>query len=166
VEVRELQPSEFQEAGQVTAAAYHEFSVGSDDPEGWRAYLSRIADVAGRAGKTLVLGALQDGRVLGTATLEMDQTLGDDDVDLPPDTASLRMLGVAPDARGTGVGRALVEACIERAREGGKSVLVLRTTDRMASARRLYEALGFRRDAGRDHRLDDGEVLAGYRLDL
>ncbi len=149
MEIREVRPDEYERAGRVTALAYREF-VPDDRSEEWEEYLERIADVEGRIDRTLVLVAVEAGRILGSATVELDGTLGDDDEFLPPEMASLRMLGVDPEARGKGVGRALVEACIERARESGKLVLVLRTTAAMASARRLYESMGFRRDPARD----------------
>lgn len=111
-----------------------------------------------------MIAAVEEGRILGTATLEMEQTLVDDDVELPPDTASLRMLGVDPAARGRGVGRALVEACLERARAAGKRVMVLRTTERMEVAAALYRSLGFERDPERD--LEGDLRLVAYRLAL
>ena len=45
-----------------------------DDPD-WVEYLERIADVAGRADATTVLVAVADGRVLGTATVEVVEPL-------------------------------------------------------------------------------------------
>jgi GNAT superfamily N-acetyltransferase len=164
MEIREVLPREFDEAGRLTALAYAEFA-DPDDP-GWREYLGLLADVRGRAGRTIVLVAVSGGRVLGTATIEMDATIGDDDEVLSPDVACLRMLGVDPEARGQGLGRALVEACIERCRERGKRELILRTTDPMVTAQRLYSAMGFERAEDLDQLADDELMLRGYRLAL
>lgn len=51
---------------------------------------------------------------------------------------------VTPRARGAGLGRAVVEACIEGARRmPGVEIVGLSVASRAASARRLYESLGF-----------------------
>lgn len=164
MEIRELRPDEYDEAGRITALAYQEFAPPGD--EEWAEYLSEIADIRGRADRTVVLGAFDGARILGSATIEIDQTLGDDDLELPPEVASLRMLGVDPTARGMGAGRALVEASNEAARAAGKTVMVLRTTPQMRVAVAMYERMGFRSDPAGDKVFDSGLRLIGYRLDL
>jgi ribosomal protein S18 acetylase RimI-like enzyme len=164
MEIRAATDRDHQEAGRVTALAYREFAPPGDAD--WERYLEELADVAGRADRTEVLVAVDDGRVIGCVTLELDQTVGDDDVELPPDVSCIRMLGVDPGARGRGVGRALVEACIERSRQAGKGVVTLRTTERMQSAQRLYARMGFERDGDRDMVFENGFRLMAYRMPL
>ena len=59
------------------------------------------------------------------------------------DAAGIRMLVVDEHARGRGVGRALTEACIERARASGLAEVVLHTTKPMRVAHEMYERMGF-----------------------
>jgi ribosomal protein S18 acetylase RimI-like enzyme len=164
VEIREVRPEEYQATGKLTVAAYREY-IPQPPTEGWAEYVETMRDVAGRAAKTVVLVAVEEGRVLGTATIEMDDVLGDDDAELAPDTAALRLLGVDPSARGRGVGRELVRETIDRARRRGKRILILRTTGGMQIAQHLYRGLGFVRAPGLDQHYPDVDLI-GYQMAL
>jgi len=159
LEIRPVRPDEHEQAGRVTALAYREF-VGPGD-SGWDEYLQHIADVEGRARSATVLVAVEDGRILGSATLELDGRIDDDDPPLRPGEAHIRMLGVDPEARGRGIARALIDACFSLAREAGCTYVTLHTTQRMKIAQAMYQALGFERLE--DRVFPDGFVLLTYR---
>lgn len=160
IQVRDATPDEYEEAGRVTAEAYREFATQGD--EDWARYLTRLADVRERADRTTILVALEEGRIVGSVTLELEGRVADwdDDSPLAPGEAHIRMLGVDPAARGRGVGRALMSASEERARRAGKRVLTLNTTRRMRAAQAMYERLGYQR--GDEVVFPDGFVLLSY----
>jgi ribosomal protein S18 acetylase RimI-like enzyme len=165
IEVREAGPSEHAEAGRVTADAYREF-VRGDDPSDWWEYLERIADVGARADRTTILVAVEDGRILGSLTLELEGRVREDHEHEPlaPDEAHVRMLGVDPGARRRGIARLLMAEVESRALAAGKTRITLHTTQRMRAAQALYQGIGFER--GEDEMFPDGFVLLGYEKTL
>jgi DNA-binding MarR family transcriptional regulator/GNAT superfamily N-acetyltransferase len=84
----------------------------------------------------------RDGEILGSAfVVAKDAT-----------TAKLRLVYVESGARGTGLGRRLVEACMQFAKGAGYRRMTLWTNDILLPARRLYEILGFVMTASEPHR--------------
>jgi ribosomal protein S18 acetylase RimI-like enzyme len=158
IEIREVRPREHAEAGEVTANSYREFAR-EGDPE-WNEYLKRMADVRGRAALATVLVAIDSGRIVATATLELDGRIDDDHGTLARDEGHIRMLGVRPDARGRGIGSMLMAACEERARTAGRTLITLNTGGQMEAAQHMYESLGYER--GEHWRLSEDFVLLSY----
>jgi ribosomal protein S18 acetylase RimI-like enzyme len=158
--VREAQPEEFAALGEITVAAYR--AVGEVDD----GYVAELRDVATRARAVPILAAVDEetGRLLGTATYVPGP--GPYHEGEFGDSASMRMVAVAPDAQGRGVGRRLVEACLDRARAAGTTAMTLYTRPKMTAAHHLYESLGFRRVPELDWEFEPGEWLLAYRLDL
>lgn len=82
----------------------------------------------------------------------------------PGAAGEVKRLYVRPAARGTGLGRRLVQTVIDGARAIGYRELKLDTLDRMAEARSLYASLGFRECAPYYHNPIPGAVYMSLVL--
>ena len=100
-----------------------------------------------RGGKAAVFVGRADGMPVGTATAA--------EYDAEPGVAYLYAMWVAPDARGAGLGRALLDAVAGWARDRGCDRLMLSVTESNEVARHVYEACGFV-DTGERRALREG----------
>ncbi|MDQ2623748.1 MAG: GNAT family N-acetyltransferase, partial [Actinomycetota bacterium] len=152
VEVRRAaSDAEIAAAGEITAQAYQaDRLIDPDD-----AYLDELADARRRAREAILLVATLPGArpdspdvVVGTITMAPPGTSYAETAE--PGELELRMLAVAPEARGKGVAEALMKATAREAVLLGFRRLVLSTMDSMAAAQRLYLRLGWTRVPERD----------------
>ena len=144
LEIRPVRPEEYAETGDLVEAAYSAGGILDND----RGYGAHVRDVAGRAPDHPVLVAIRDGRIVGSVTIT---PFGSPQSELAREgEVEFRYLAVAPEAWGTGVAEALVDAVAAWAVEHGAERLVLCVIESNAAAARLYARLGFERDAERD----------------
>jgi GNAT superfamily N-acetyltransferase len=136
-------------------------------------YLGDLLDVRGRFDVAETYVAEHNGRVVGSVAFYPD-VVREGWSNLPAGWAGFRALVVDPDVRGAGIGRALVDRCVERARELRRPTLGIHTVALLTDAVRLYERVGFRRCPEFDLRAvdvfvakagDDLTALA-FRFDL
>ncbi len=154
VHVRPATGDDHARIGAILAHGYRDFGPGP-----YRDYVTDPAQWADRATATLV--AVDDGdRVLGVVAFALAGTPLHEPVVPPMGDASFRFLAVAVDARGRGVGQALVRACLDRARDAGARRVAIFTMDFMGAAQHLYAGLGFRRRPDLDVEFPGGAGLA------
>lgn len=162
VRLRRATPADHEAVGEVTVAAYADFTLGPDDP-----YVARLRDAASRD---------REAELWVATTDDTDEVVGNVTVCPPgspwrelagPDEGEFRMLAVAPQARGSGVGEALARHALARAADHGATSVVLSSLSEMSGAHRLYARLGFERVPARDWAPVPGVQLIAFhkRLD-
>lgn len=163
LEIRPVRPDEHAAAGALVVAAYRALpGLPLDD-----GYAGTLADVGLRDGDggTEVLVALDAGELAGCVTFVPGP--GSPWAEqLEEGEASIRMLAVDPAAQGRGVGRGLLDACVERARHLGRTGVFLHSTPWMTAAHHLYADVGFVRVPGRDWSPSPEVPLLAFRLAL
>ena len=158
--VRPISETEYELAGRLVVSAY-EALPGAHMSDG---YATLLADVGRRAAEAEVLVAV-GSELVGCVTLVPGPSSPWAE-GLMPDEAGVRMLAVAPAAQGRGIGRALLDACIARARQLGRNGVFLHSTPWMQAAHHLYETAGFVRLPERDWFPVPEVPLLAFRLDL
>ena len=160
--VRRAEPRDLAAVGEITVAAYAGLSEADE-----AGYVDKLRDAATRAREAelwVAVASETDDTVLGSVTVCHDGSPWREIA--RGDEGEFRMLAVAPDAQGRGVGAALVELCINRFREVGAPGIVLSTLPAMHAAHRLYERHGFVRAPERDWSPAPRVDLVAYHLDL
>ncbi|KQQ20024.1 hypothetical protein ASF48_14130 [Rathayibacter sp. Leaf299] len=156
--VRRVREDEHAEVSRLRLAAYaHDYALGEE-------YAADVADVArhDREGEVWVAED-PDGRILATVTTAAPganlYSLG------RPGELDWRLLAVAPEARGRGLGRLLTEFVVMLASERGLERVVMNSGTDMVAAHALYESMGFVRLAERENP-PGVEPTRTYGLDL
>lgn len=140
VVLRDYVPSDRDGVNQVALAAFAQYEQDYDDWSAFRDGIGRMADLADDA--DLII-AEREG-VLG-AIVHVGPGRPRNQI-FPDDWSIIRMLVVAPQHRGQGIGKQLVAASLQRAHHIGAPVVGLHTSPIMANALSLYLAIGFERD--------------------
>ena len=129
----------------------HDFNTEFEEPTPSAAELAtRIRELLPRDTEVLLAGDV------GLVLLRFQPSLWSRN-----DEAYLAELYVRPAARGAGIGRALLLAALDVARQRGADYIHLGTTEDDVAARHLYERMGFRRAEG-----DGGPLMFVYEREL
>ncbi|MEV0076782.1 GNAT family N-acetyltransferase [Nocardia neocaledoniensis] len=158
--IRTARADEFAAVAALTVQVY----VGDGYVDQDDSYVTELADVGHRAAEAEVLVAVHEGKVAGSLTVAAPGTRYAE-IALPGEL-EFRMLAVAKEARGLGVGTALVRAVIDEAKAGGYSAVALTTMGTMVDAHRIYKRLGFVGVPERNWSTDGGLPLYVMRLAL
>jgi GNAT superfamily N-acetyltransferase len=130
-------------------AAYCEFYGAAPGADSLLALSRTLLEEPDRDGLQLIARRRENETALGFATLYWTwSTLRAGRI------AVMNDLFVTPDARGMGVGAALIDACRTRCRERGMSRMEWRTAPDNVRAQRLYDSVGAQRSEWIDYGLE------------
>jgi ribosomal protein S18 acetylase RimI-like enzyme len=143
------------EDAEAVARLLYDFQVEFDEPAPQVGVLAERYEKQLRAGEVMVLlaGAGPDG----FAQLRFRPWVYSDGLH-----SYLEELYVMPSMRGRGLGRTLLEAAMEAARDAGATQMELGTSEGDVAARALYESAGFTNREGSP----DGPVMLFYEREL
>jgi uncharacterized protein (TIGR02118 family) len=166
--IRQAKPAEFEPLGQLMVGVYADLEGFPSKTEQPR-YYEMLANIGRMTEKpeTQLLVAVDGDRLLGGLVYFSDMAQYGSGGTATKETGAsgFRLLAVAPEARGLGVGKALAKKCIDLARERGHDQVIIHTTDAMKIAWGMYENLGFRRSPDLDFMQEKLQVY-GFRLKL
>ena len=140
----------------------------SEELAGYYESLRAVGFRAAQPGVVILVAIGEDTELLGGVTFCEDmKSYGAAAAEgVGHDAAGIRMLAIGDTARGLGLGRALTEECLRRARSLGRKQVVLHTTEVMPVARGMYDRMGFQRSPDLDFNPGDDMLVMGFRLDL
>jgi GNAT superfamily N-acetyltransferase len=165
LDVRDARDDEREAIQAVTLAAYAEYATLMP-PRFWEGYRRQLLATLAENGAVERIVAVRDGRIVGSVLLYAPAANAYGGANVRAAWPEVRLLAVVPEARGQGVGTALMEECRRRARRSGATALGLHTMDVMQAARRMYERMGFERAPELDFRPIESVLVEGYRLSL
>lgn len=154
IQLRDFSPTDTDALNTLGVAAFEQFSEAYEDWPGFKAKISTMSSLA--QGGEIIVACAANARIIGAvAYIGPHQPKSSF---FPVEWAIMRMLVVAPEARGQGVGRALAQECMERAQRDHAGVMGLHTSPIMSVALPMYLRMGFRfeRDAPPIHGVSYG----------
>lgn len=164
--IRLATPQEYEAIGDLTVASYDAdgyLTMANGEHDTYYAGWLRDAAPRGEGGGLLV--AVDSSGLVGAVTWCAPGSPFRE-VATHDHQGEFRTLSVAPEARGRGVGRALVAACLDRAHDLGLTEVVMCSLPDMRPAHRLYQSFGFARRADLDWSPFADVHLWGFSLTL
>ena len=165
LKIRDARGRDRDAARKVTLSAFRQYAAVMPPPR-WEGYRENILTTLADPAPAQHLVAEKEGAILGSVLMYPPGTAFSTPDEGPLACPEVRLLAVAPGARGQGIGTALMKECIRRARRLGSACLNLHTTDMMQGAMRMYERMGFVRAPDLDFHPDPSITVKAYRLDL
>lgn len=167
--IRDIQASEFEALGKLMIESYSTlegFPTASELPS-YYSLLANIGEFSQKPNSRVLVAHSHSGILVGGVVYFSDMAgYGAGGIAKTiTNSSGIRLLGVSPQFRNAGAGKALTLACIDIAKSYGHEQVILHSTIAMKAAWRLYEKLGFIRTEDLDFS-QLGVDVYGFKLKL
>ena len=165
--IRNAKSSEFDYLGNLMGKVYSQldgFANITDQPEYYKMLLN-IGKLTEKDNTELIIVESQKGKIVGAVLYFSDmKNYGSGGTATQiKNTSGFRLLAVDPNQRGRGLGKILINECINRAKKLGQKQIVIHSTKSMKIARAMYKKIGFVRY--KDIDFNQGELpVFGFKL--
>jgi len=167
--IRNATPQEFKIVGELMVKVYSQlegFPKEIDQPEYYKMLLN-VGNLTKKENTELLVAITDKNKIVGAVVYFSDlKHYGSGGTVKEIENASgFRLLAVAPEERGQGIGKLLSNECINRAKKRKQKQLFIHSTQSMKIAWGMYEKLGFIRHSAID--FIQGELpVFGFKLNL
>lgn len=168
-QVRNAKPEEFAELGKLMVQVYSqlEWFPKEDEQPNYYKMLANIGELINNPETELLVGISPDNKIVGGVVYFGDMKYyGSGGTATKVQSASgFRLLAVANEARGCGIGKLLTNECIKKAMNKKQRQVIIHSTKAMQIAWKMYESMGFKRSEDLDFMQGELPVF-GFRLIL
>jgi len=169
INIRQARPTEFDEIGKLLVLVYSKlegFPSKEEQPEYYE-MLHNIGEITKKPNTELLVAITEEDEVMGAVVYYSDMSsYGSGGTATEEKNASgFRLLAVEPSFRDHGVGKKIVQYCINKAARDGNKQVIIHSTEFMKIAWEMYKSLGFERSKDLDFLQKELPVF-GFRFKL
>ena len=136
MKIRTILPSDNQALASIIRATLAEFGANHPGTVYYDSATDHLAEIFTESGSVYYVAENEEGMVVGGGGIYPTE-------ELPEDTCELVKMYLLPEARGIGLGRSIIEKCLQAAGELGYTHVYLESMPELKQALKVYERFGF-----------------------
>ena len=136
MKIRTILPSDNQALASIIRATLAEFGANHPGTVYYDSATDHLAEIFTESGSVYYVAENEEGMVVGGGGIYPT-------AELPEDTCELVKMYLLPEARGIGLGRSIIEKCLQAAGELGYTHVYLESMPELKQALKVYERFGF-----------------------
>ncbi|TJY37247.1 GNAT family N-acetyltransferase [Pontimicrobium aquaticum] len=167
--IREAKPEEYSQLGKLMVLVYSQLKgfPKQDEIPSYYHVLKNVGEFTKQPKVKLFVAISKQGKVDGGLVYFGDISYygAGGKATANQKAAAFRLLAINPETRGKGLGKLLINTCINQAKKEGHKHLVIHSTKSMMLAWKMYERMGFSRFSEIDFEQDNVSVY-GSRFEI